>query len=276
MRKIKPANADCKPQILVVVSDLHCGSDVGLAPPMVSIKSGNVISHGKNAVQEWLWLCWSDMILRVNEIVGDDSFALLINGDATEGIHHRDSAVIAATIEEHVAIAEECLKPLTDRAQHIMVTLGTECHTLGIEHVLAHRIKALTGKAKNKWQFKIRGCLVEATHHIGTASKMWLEASALSGSINSARLNAFRSGHEVPQLFLRGHRHAPGHFCDGQGMMEISGGWQALTRHGHKVVPDALPRPSVPVFDWRGQEPGTLPRVHRLLYDSPQEKIISI
>ena len=78
-----------KPQLLVVVSDLHCGSEVGLLPPEVETHSGNTVGFGSNYHQEWLWDKWTEAQERVLAVAGDDPFVLLCNGDATEGIHHR-------------------------------------------------------------------------------------------------------------------------------------------------------------------------------------------
>ena len=47
MPKKKP-----RPQLLVVVSDLHCGSSVGLMPPDSEMIGGNTINFGKNLHQE--------------------------------------------------------------------------------------------------------------------------------------------------------------------------------------------------------------------------------
>ena len=49
-----------RPRLLVVVSDLHCGSNVGLMPPDSEIIGGNTIGFGSNHHQRWLWECWQD------------------------------------------------------------------------------------------------------------------------------------------------------------------------------------------------------------------------
>ena len=61
-----------KSELLVVVSDLHCGSDVGLLPPSSNLSTGNTIGIGKNYAQEWLWDCWTDAIKQVKKIAAKD------------------------------------------------------------------------------------------------------------------------------------------------------------------------------------------------------------
>lgn len=264
-----------KPRLMVVVSDLHCGSDVGLCCPDAPTKSGNTIGLGDNAIQNWLWLCWQSALARVREITGNDSYVLAVNGDATEGTHRRTTEIVAATIEEHTEIARVCLEPLSTGASKVYVTKGTECHTQGCETVLAQKLNAVESDAKNKWLVRIAGTLVDIAHHMSCTGRAYLEASAMSIQMNNARLNYLRSGHEVPKVFLRGHRHVPGYFTDGAGLFAVSGAWQALTRYGWKAVTDSLPKPCIYVLDWRNLPDDSIPYVHTIEYIPPQQKIYS-
>lgn len=266
-----------KTQLLVVVSDIHCGSDVGLAPPKTTTEAGNEISFGKNIHQEWLWNNWCAGIEQVKTIVGDSPAALLVNGDATEGVHHRNEAsLIAALIDTHINMAEECLKPLVDICHKRFVTLGTECHTLHMEDELAARIEAETGAAKDKWHFSINGCEIDAAHHMPTTGRGYLEASHMSICMGNARMNYQRSGHGVPKVFLRGHRHCGGYYSDGSGLFAVTGAWQFLTRHGHKVVTDSIPSPTFLVLDWRGLPEGSLPIVREIKFHKPTHEVTVI
>lgn len=265
-----------RPQLLVVVSDLHCGSTVGLMPPDSENMAGNTLGFGSNHHQRWLWECWQDAQAQVAKLAGDDPLALLINGDATEGIHHRSPEVVASLIENHCQMAANALRPWADRAVATFVTKGTECHTHDIETYLASLIGAQEGKAREKWLIDLHGCLIDATHHIGATSRAYLEASAMSIVLGNARLNSIRAGHPCAQVYLRAHRHCGGVFSDGSGLLAITGGWQFLTRHGHKVVPDAIPRPSVLVLDWRGKEPGALPTPHHIFFNPPAPKVTKL
>lgn len=263
-----------KIETLVIVSDIHCGSDVGLAPPETKTKSGNIIGFGDNHHQAWLWDNWLAAIPQVKAIIGKSSAALLVNGDATEGVHHRnESTLVAAAIETHTEMAVECLKPFKKLCRKVFVTAGTECHTLNMETVLAQKLGAVDDKAKDKWLFRVNGCLVDAAHHMTTTARSYLEASAMSILMGNARVNYLRAGHEVPKVFLRAHRHCGGHYSDGQGLFGVTGAWQMLTRHGYKVVTDSIPRPSVMVLDWRGKLAGELPTVHQIMFNPPPHEI---
>ena len=265
-----------KPEILVVVSDLHCGSVVGLATPSTETEHGNIIGFGKNIHQEWLWDCWCKMIGEVKSFVKKSPAVLLVNGDATEGVHHRNDAdLIASAIETHTNMAVDCLNPLLKICASRLVVKGTECHTRNMENLLAEKIGAVSGKAKDEWLFQINDCLIEAKHHMGVTSRAYLEASAMSIHMGNARLNRARAGHDIPKVYLRGHRHCGGYYCDGSGVFGVTGAFQLLTRHGHKVVPDSLPSPTALILDWRGKKPNSIPTIHEIKYHVPQPEIQS-
>lgn len=266
--------SQCK--LLVVVSDLHAGSDVGLLPETASLHSGNTVGFGTNHAQRWLWESWTSGQKQVRMIAGKSPYVLLVNGDATEGIHHHNADVVASKIEDHTNMAIDCLRGLAARADRTLVTQGTECHTKGMEDVLAQKLGAQGDLAKSKWIFRMHGVLCDATHHVGVTSRKYLEAGLLSIAIANAREQSSRAGHEVARVFLRAHRHCGGHYSDGESLICVSGGWQFLTRHGYKVVPDAVPRPSIMILDWRGLPEGSLPAVHPIVFNPPQPVILDL
>lgn len=264
-------------EVLIVCSDLHCGSDVGLAPPQTETKSGNIVTHGNNLHQAWLWEMWLLGLARVEEIIGKSKAALLVNGDATEGVHHRNEAsTLAALIETHVEMARVCLEPLAKLCHKRFVTLGTECHTKHMEDNLAAALKAESGKARNEWLIEINGCLIDAKHHMNVSGRAHLEASAMSILMGNAVLNRARNKQRIPDIFLRAHRHCGGHYTDNTRLFGVTGAWQFLTRHGFKVVPDSIPQPTILVLDWRGKKYGELPDTKPIKFDQPQSEITTI
>jgi hypothetical protein len=263
------------PEILVVVSDTHCGSSLGLAHPESEQSSGNIVGFGRNYHQAWLWKNWKEAKKQIKSIIGLDKAILAINGDATEGCHHHNVDVIAATIEEHTGIALKCLQELTcgmDFAD-ILVVKGTECHTRNMEDVLAEKLGARTGKAKDKWLIRIKGCLIDIAHHMTTSSRKYLEAGMMSIHLGNNRLNAADAGHEPPKVVLRAHRHCGGYYSNGAALFGVTGGWQFLTRYGKKVVTDSIPSPTVLVLDWRESKEGELPKIHEIKFTPPQDEI---
>jgi hypothetical protein len=266
-----PAKAKTKPRLLVILSDLHAGSDVGLLPEKVTLDDGQELGHGENPWQKWLWSEWLKMHEWVEKVTGADEFSLLLNGDTIEGIHHRSDEVMAAKIVEHCTIAEAALRPIVDAATDVMATRGTECHTRDLETYLMRRLDR--GKAHDFIQFDFNGVLVDCRHHMPVTSRLHLEATGLAIVAANNRSNAIRAGHAPARIFLRGHRHIPGIYSDGEVLVGVTGAWQGLTRHGKKVVADSIPRPSCLILDVRNTPHGELPAIHHRVFNPPQHLV---
>lgn len=258
-----------EPLLNLIISDTHCGSDCGLLPPLVELTDGQTIGHGTNKKQKWLWESWSDMLERSLAVIGDAPFILTFGGDLIEGIHHRSEEIVAAKIMEHLTIARTAMGELMQKASQVYIVRGTECHVRDLETVFAQEFGV--GKAKDIQQYEVNGCLVDARHHMSTTSRLHLEATALSVEMANVRSNILRVGHPMPKVFIRGHRHVTGDYCDGESLIVVPGAWQCLTRHGMKVVPGSMPRPSAFLLDWRNAPAGGLPATHRFTYNPPYE-----
>jgi hypothetical protein len=266
-----PSRAKPAPKLLVVLSDLHAGSDVGLLPEKVELDDGQTLGHGSNPWQKWLWGEWLKMQEWVEKVTGGDDFSILLNGDLIEGLHHRSDEVMAAKIMEHCTIAKTALTPLVDASSEIYATRGTECHTRDLETYLMRSMGK--DKAHDFIQLNFNGVLVDCRHHMSVTSRLHLEASGLAIVAANNRSNAIRAGHAPARIFLRGHRHIPGMYSDGEVLVAVTGAWQGLTRHGKKVVTDSIPRPSCIILDARNTPHGELPAIHHRVFNPPQNLV---
>ena len=89
-------------------------------------------------------------------------------------------------------------------------------------------------------------------------------------------LQAVKNGEPFPQVVGRAHRHKYGTFSNGRQTAIVSPPWQGLTRHGHKVVPEARTQPGAYLLDWRGKPEGALPEVHERLYQAPAQTGVTL
>lgn len=258
-----------RPKIAVIVSDLHCGSTVAVAPPEIELSEVVVKA---NPFQLWLWECWQHLWGEwVPSVTDGSAFVLVVNGDCIEGVHHHTKQVMHVDEGEHLKIAEAVLKPALEQATKTYLVKGTESHVKNLERVLGSTIRAEPDPAtgEHAWDvlpLEIHDCLGHYRHHINTTSRPYLEGSQLSIHLGVERIEAARQGYRAPRYIARAHRHRHGVFSDGQGMSFVTGAWQGLTRYGHKVVPGAIPNPSCIILDWRGKEKGALPAVHEQVY----------
>lgn len=264
---------------VVVVSDIHAGSVVALMPPAFTTADGQKISQ--NPLQRWFWDCWQRSLAWLDDVMDGDPAALVLNGDLIEGDHHRTTEIVSRNIEDHLEIARILLDPLTRKCARTFVTRGTECHTGNTEHAIGKLLGAEQNPETKRHAFDrltldICGLRFVARHNVSTTSRPWLEANGLGMELAAEQLSAVRNGEPMPRVLAVAHRHVGGHVVTGDGLCLATPAWQGLTRHGHKVVPASRCRPGLYVLDWRNLPDGTLPRVHRRLFEAPHAKAIKI
>ena len=258
-----------KTRIVMLLSDLHLGSTVGLWPDGFVSNEGMVL--GQNKFQKWLWRCWQDMLKWSDGVIGSQPFELVINGDLVEGIHHRTLQVVSPDVGDQTAAVMDVLSPLASKATRVHVIKGTECHTrndeVRIGRALDGTVDPTTGQhAWDSLDLEVNGTLFNFAHHISASIRSYLEASAHSIALGALTHSRARAGKPVPKVMVRAHRHRHGVWTDGNQMSAICGAWQGLTRHGFKVVPDAVVQPSCIIFDTRTTDKGELPLIHQRVY----------
>lgn len=258
-----------KAKIVLLMSDLHIGSTVGLWPS--GFVSNEGYSIGQNKFQAWLWKCWLDSQEWWKRIIGKDEFELVINGDLVEGIHHRTLQVMSPDVGDQTTAVLEVLSVLAGKACRVHVVKGTECHTrndeIRIGSALNGTIDPKTGQhAWDIFDIEVNGTLFNFAHHIATSSKSAHEAGEHSRNLTDVTHCRARTNQRVPKVVCRAHRHRHGVWNDGNQISIITGAWQGLTRHGFKVVPNAIPQPSIVILDSRNTDKGDLPLVHQRVY----------
>lgn len=267
-----------KPRVVAIVSDIHAGSTVALMPPTFTRKTDGITVEA-NAIQAFYWEAWKRANAWLAELVGDDPFLLVLNGDLIEGVHHRSTEIISANSSDHVDLAAEILLPLAKRAAKTFLTRGTECHTGDSERalgeILGGQLNEDTGsRVFDRLELRVCGCNFVARHHVSTTSRPWLESNGLGLELASEQLNAARSGDQVPNVLAVAHRHVGGHVVTTGGVCLCTPAWQGLTRHGNKVVPASRCKPGLYVLDWRGVGDGELPAVRAKIYEARHQNYI--
>ena len=251
-------------QTAIICSDLHVGSTCAILRPGFKTTDGNVI--GPNPVQLWMWEQFKSCCQEIKKLQGKSQSALILNGDLIDGNHHRTKEIVMVDEMEHARAAIFTLEPLIKLSSKTLVVAGTECHTKNLERLIGEGIGATRNPENGTHAFdmlniEIHGCLGNIRHHMPTTSRTYLEASQLSIQLGNAQLSAVRQGDPMPKWIAGAHRHTPGYYSDGNGMMVVTPSWQGLTRYAQKVVPDGKMVVGMAFLDWRGKEKGELPKV---------------
>ena len=96
---------------LVVVSDLHAGSRLGLAPAQIKLDDGGyyVPSKEQQVLKSWWDEFWTEFVPRETK---GEPYEVVCNGDAVEGVPHGSVAHVSAIMDEHCHAAVDLLRPV--------------------------------------------------------------------------------------------------------------------------------------------------------------------
>jgi hypothetical protein len=268
-------------EVVIPVGDLHCGSVVGLCPPEVTLDEGQKYRH--NLIQKWTWECWMDFCYSfVPSVVRKRQYAVVVNGDAIDGVHHGGHELVTTEESLHIAIAVECLKHLTENAAKVFVVKGTPTH---VKRTSESSIGAMIGAEQDPdtgqfaayhWLLNIRGCPVSFRHHMSTSTRASLYGTGLSVHLAEEQIQAVRYGQTVPRVVVRSHRHTPGLYRDDKAMAVSLPAWQGLTSFGHKVVPAAVNGVGGAALDWAGLGDGELPAYIPQVYRPARKEAVCL
>lgn len=270
-KSTKDTTAGAKTNSVVVASDLHCGSLLGLFPPHGFIRSDKAGTGAGSRVipsdfQRWLWRCWEEFwYVFVPEATEGEPYDVVLNGDIVEGRHHGQDVLVSNNVAEQMQIAVECLRLVLERnrkLRRVFVLAGTEAHcglsnetTEMLAERLPHVVPDVHGNILRPelWiEIGMRGrhnALCHIAHHIGTTSVAAYETTAIHRELVEAFQEAARWRNRPPDVIIRSHRHraAKTSIQTGNGycIAEVTAGWQGKTPYAYRI---AGARQAIPQF----------------------------
>jgi hypothetical protein len=195
------------PVNIVVVSDLHVGSHVGLCPPKVETENG---SWEAGRAQRELWDCWKTV---AREWHAPD--ILVCNGDAIEGQARKQSGTVCWTndLNTQVRAAAACLELF--HARRICLVNGSGYHVDAAGKSLETWLGALLGAEKVRGEYasdelvlRIHNRSLHFAHHIQVGTG-WYRSTPLARELVFALLNEtskLNRGHKA-DIVVRSHVH---------------------------------------------------------------------
>jgi hypothetical protein len=265
---------------ILVLSDTHIGSTVALWPPELVSVSGHDLRASK--FQLWLWACWQSMQKWVKkQVKKGDELTIVFNGDIIEGIHHRTIEIMSPAIDDQYAAAMEIFRDLINelKPKQTFMIKGTECHTGNAEATVGRLIDSVPdpGTKQHAWDYlklDVDGCVTSFAHHCSCSTRKNLQATQHSIMIFDEAARALDAGRAPARVVCRAHRHEHGVWNTGSHLSCVTGPWQALTRHGQKVVPGAIPKPSAILLNYEGD---VLPEVkYKIFQPKKDENMVKI
>ena len=200
---------------IVVVSDLHSGCKLGLCPPgELRLDDGGFYRQSEFQKQVWkhwqyFWEQW------VPDVVQGDPYAVIVNGDALDGVHHNSTTQISHNLLDQRRIAKKILTPVVDKCEgRFYMIRGTEAHvgrSATDEEELAEDLGAIPNKVGqysryDLWKY-VGPKVVHALHHVGTTGSAAYEATAVHKELTESFVEAGRWNRRPPDVIVRSHRH---------------------------------------------------------------------
>jgi hypothetical protein len=227
---------------------------------------------------EHFWGTW------VPHITADAKIrAIVINGDAMEGLHHNMTGVVSTSKENQRNAAKEILEPLRTISKNLFLVRGTEAHGGGQgedEEELGRALRTIKTEVGDRtwWQvwFELGEHTFQFAHHIETTSSAAYESSAPMREMVTGLVEAAQWGRPMPDVFVRSHRHRfieiPLPTIGGRIRLVVTPGWQLRTPHVEKRDRMRMPHIGGVVFI---TENGTC-QVHERLYRVPEPEPIRL
>jgi hypothetical protein len=238
---------DVKVNNLVGISDLHIGCRMGLCPPGdIRLDEGGV--YRASSLQLAMWPCWKEFWGEyVPMVCHGEPFAVVLNGDTLDGVHHGSKTQISQNHADQLRIAVQVLRPIRDLCEgRLYMVRGTEAHvgkSAEHEEILAESLEAIPTKEGQRSRFelwkRVGDGLVHAMHHIGTTGTSHYESTAVMKELAEAYSEAGRWRREPPDVVMRSHRHR--HIevrvptQRGYGISFVTAGWQLKTPFAYKI-----------------------------------------
>lgn len=196
---------------IVVVSDTHIGSDVGLVPPAARLDRGG--HYELNRAQRWLWEKWAEFWAAVWSRTRDYIFVHL--GDVVDGVHHGGREAITENLAIQTEMAVALLKDPCRRARFRFFLRGTTAHAglaAETEEMIARELDASrdpeTG-AYTWYDLTLRhdGQVIHMAHHMPVSLVLHYQSTPLMREMFSAICAAAHTGNPPPQVYVRAHSH---------------------------------------------------------------------
>jgi hypothetical protein len=213
-----------KRRILVALSDIHSGHNLGLLNPSTALQRENEAGAltdyhpASTPFQEYLWDLYQQNLKSVKDLAGKDEIIVIHNGDATQGVKYPD-AWVSPRESDQIAIACANLRPWLDlpNVTKLRMIKGTSSHVMGdgsSEILIAQQLSAEYPKksisALYHGLFSIDGFTVDVAHHgPAVGMRQWTKGNMMRYYLKSIINDALDSGFPVADLTLRAHYHTP-------------------------------------------------------------------
>jgi hypothetical protein len=243
---------------VLFTGDHHVGSTAGLAPK----------AECRNSDQEWLLVCWQDIVKRAKAAASKKSFVLCLGGDHQDGARQHGTWETWGSAKDQRDAAVDLLRPLANMADDIRAVLGTEVHAGpkgDDDRTVAEEIGAK--RARYVWKFAVGGRRVFWSHHgVSVARDPWNDSNGMYAMAKRLYYGALRRGQAPPDLAIVHHAHfSPEPVTAYNLTVAVCPCLKLSDGHGFKIGPEKTP--AIGALAWWPAEK----RLERWLYTQPED-----
>lgn len=231
-----------EPRTLVIVaSDTHINSTVGLCPPLINLDDGG--SYHSSRAQRWLWDCWLDMWDKAGQYT-DWRKVVIFNGDIGElDTMRRSYQLISPNKAVIQAMVIDALEPVLAVVDAVYIIRGTQAHTgkgAWLEEAIASDITVnVPNKTSASW-YHLRatasGVRLDVAHHASMGGLPWTAPNS-ANKLAYIAMNYYREmGLPVPHLVIRSHNHRYATSGDNYPVSAyFTPAWQLATEYAYRT-----------------------------------------
>jgi hypothetical protein len=222
-KKVATKPFEDRPYSILIVNDLHVGSQFGLLSP--AFIDSEDVPQPQNPAQEVMWGEWNRM---VNSNVNNPPNMVVVLGDSMDGKQRKsDGSTLCVKPADQPEAAYEVLRVIQRAfpAASWEWVVGTGYHELK-ENVeaLVQKMNVERPNIHRHFKLDVHGTIIEFNHEISSAS-----GNALHREIDRAHVARSKHGIELPNLIVRGHYHVDREMRDGNVRAVVSPCWQLQT-----------------------------------------------
>lgn len=202
-----------------LISDLHCGSTVGLHPYSdTELDDGG--AYRPSTAQMWLYDHYLEYLDTLKDAAAGSDLHVILNGDLVDGDHHKTTQIVSSHPNVQLDILKRCAEPLLNLPlKSVAVVRGTEVHVgpsgcaeeSFAKWLVAQGVRVPPGEHGNASHWHYRGLyddvLVDATHHGRVGGRPWTRPNATNGLAAEIVMEHAERGERIPDLCVRSHLH---------------------------------------------------------------------
>ena len=215
-----------KKRTILILSDLHCGSDGGLTPPAWQREGNNPDAY---QVQKITWKWFSEAMKNLPDID-----ACVVNGDAIDGASKitgsTDLIVVDRMEQGEMAMSALDLVP-TDK---FFFTRGTPYHTGKAEQFEDVLAEKMDGTIKDQLDIQVFNTRINFKHKTGSSGIPHGRATAIAKELMWDKMQSVKDDDVNADVIVRSHAHYYIQFQDSSSTAIITPALQWNSRYGRQ------------------------------------------